>query len=82
MSVHPHRVDKEFRGRWRDEATPHLQTAIVELECAVAAMPASYERLLLSRALRTCTLSFRECTRNLDLLAARGRSSEPRQARP
>lgn len=82
MNPHPQRVDEEFRERWRDEAASHLRTAIVELEGAVAAMPANYERLLLSRALRTCTLSFRECTRNLDLLATRGRASEPRRARP
>jgi hypothetical protein len=67
MTLHPCRGDKEFRERWRDEATPHLQTAIAELECAVAAMPVSYERLLLSRALQTCTL---------DVLTASGRASE------
>jgi hypothetical protein len=76
MTLHPCRGDKEFRERWRDEATPHLQTAIAELECAVAAMPVSYERLLLSRALQTCTLSFGECSRNLDVLTASGRASE------
>lgn len=61
---------------WRERVYAHLQSAIVELECAVAEMPVSYERLLLDRALRTCTLSFRECTRNLDVLTARGRASE------
>lgn len=50
-------------AHWRQAAAPHLGTAIVELERAVAAMPASLERLLLNRALRTCALSFRECTR-------------------
>jgi hypothetical protein len=70
---------------WRERVCSHLQRAIVELECAVAEMPVSFERLLLDRALRTCTLSFSECARSLDLLAAGGRSSEvehQRGARP
>lgn len=52
--------------RWRAAAAPHLQSAITELERAVAAMPASLERLLLNRALRTCALSLRACTRISD----------------
>lgn len=61
---------------WRERVCSHLQSAILELESAVAEMPVSYERLLLDRALRTCTLSFRECARNLDVLTAGGRSRE------
>jgi hypothetical protein len=56
---------------WREDVCSHLQAAIAELECAVAEMPASYERLLLTRALRTCGLSLSECARNLDRLAVR-----------
>lgn len=69
--------------RWGEDVAPHLQSAIIELESALAAMPVSYERLLLNRALRTCTLSFRECARNLDLVAGggAGRVERPRGVR-
>jgi hypothetical protein len=51
---------------WRAEAATHLQGAIAELERAALVMPASRERALIDRALRTTAQTFRECTRNLE----------------
>ena len=54
---------------------PHLQSAIIELEGAASAMPASHERVLLSRALEISAQCFRECARSLDLRCAPASSS-------
>ena len=51
---------------WRAEAATHLQGAIAELERAALVMPASHERALIDRALRTTAQTFRECTRKLE----------------
>ena len=51
---------------WRAEAAIHLQGAIAELERAALVMPASRERALIDRALRTTAQTFRECIRNLE----------------
>ncbi len=71
------RYDAE--GSWRAEAATHLQGAIAELERAALVMPASCERALIDRALRTTAQTFRECTRNLG--AARRHLEAPHRGR-
>ncbi len=66
---------------WRAEAATRLQGAIAELERAELVMPASRERALIDRALRTTAQTFRECTRNLEAarrhLEARTSGAQP-----
>jgi hypothetical protein len=66
---------------WRAEGATHLQGAIGELERAALVMPASRERALIDRALRTTAQTFRECTHNLEAarrhLEARTTSAQP-----
>ena len=49
----------------REQAAICLHLALVQLEAAIALMPASRDRLVMDRALRATLHAIRECTRTL-----------------